>query len=162
MPRARVSDRRTIERLRRALQASWSKKTCYPGDQRRWKEDDPAIGQCAVTSLVVQDVLGGDLLFCARYNHFWNKLPDGKEVDLTRSQFPPDAHIQIDRAVPREEVLYGNRAEKALTLERYLLLKNEVIRYLQSKGAPSHGKKISEDALVDIIQCDEGVHSRRS
>lgn len=40
-----------------AIRKSWSRETCYPEDQDRWSETNPAIGQCAVTALLVQDIL---------------------------------------------------------------------------------------------------------
>jgi hypothetical protein len=50
-----------------------------------------------MTALVVQDVLGGDLILGEVQvegvkvgNHYWNRLADGTEVDLTAEQFGPD------------------------------------------------------------------------
>ena len=47
------------------------------------------MGQCAVTALVVQDFLGGELIraFVCGESHYWNRLPDGSELDLTADQF---------------------------------------------------------------------------
>ena len=33
--------------------------------------------------------------------HWWNRLPDGREVDLTREQFAPHEVVQQPRVVPR-------------------------------------------------------------
>ena len=47
------------------------------------------MGQCAITALVVQDFFGGDLLRgrIVGGTHYWNRLPNGQEVDLTAEQF---------------------------------------------------------------------------
>ena len=39
------------------LRASWSTET-----GGKWLSENPARGQCSVTALVVQDVLGGEIL----------------------------------------------------------------------------------------------------
>jgi len=48
------------------------------------------MGQCAVTALIVQDYLGGEILrgTVGEESHYWNRLPTGEELDLTASQFP--------------------------------------------------------------------------
>ena len=91
------SDRRhplTLEEVEVAIRASWSLESCDPTDAAEWTPDNPSRGQCAVTALVVHDLLGGQLLEAAVRNHdgapqgfhYWNRLA-GLDVDLTRSQF---------------------------------------------------------------------------
>jgi len=87
----------TMERLmdlRRRLERCWSEETASPdypiGPQ-------PSSGQCYVTALVVQDLFGGSLMRAVMHEetarrlleitHFWNRLPDGTEIDLTADQF---------------------------------------------------------------------------
>jgi hypothetical protein len=73
--------------LVKAIAESWRRETS--DDPRRWSFDNPALGQCAVTALIVQDFFGGDLL-CANINltrHYWNRLPNRCELDLTKGQF---------------------------------------------------------------------------
>ncbi|MFI5836586.1 hypothetical protein ACIA5A_23195 [Micromonospora sp. NPDC051300] len=91
-------DRPTIDlgRLAPVLRASWGADTCDPHDLPHWHPGNPARGQCGVTALVVQDLLGGDLVLgevfvgAARVgHHYWNRLPDGTDVDLTADQFFP-------------------------------------------------------------------------
>ncbi|MGO8905188.1 MAG: hypothetical protein ACLQMH_06125 [Solirubrobacteraceae bacterium] len=73
--------------LSQALRAAWESDTT--ADPERWSCGNPAWGQCAVTALIVQDLLGGQLLRCdgPSGSHYWNRLPDGTELDLTRDQF---------------------------------------------------------------------------
>jgi hypothetical protein len=56
----------------------------------------PSRGQCGTTALVIQDLLGGDLMVAdVEYEgsvegvHYWNLTPGGVELDLTRDQFTP-------------------------------------------------------------------------
>ncbi len=86
----------TLSEIENALRASWAADTCSPDDLARagWSADNPAWGHCDVTALVVHDLLGGDLMLGEVHSageqhgyHWWNVLPDGAEVDLTREQF---------------------------------------------------------------------------
>jgi hypothetical protein len=60
-----------------------------------------------VTALVVQDLFGGELLLAEVRNadgsrqgmHYWNRLADGVELDLTREQFTPCEIVQAPTAV---------------------------------------------------------------
>ena len=78
-----------------AVRAAWDRRTCDPVDLADWRPENPSRGQCGVTALVIQDLLGGDLLLAEVHHsngerqgcHYWNRLPGGAEVDLTREQF---------------------------------------------------------------------------
>ena len=84
----------TLEDLEAAIRASWSIETCDPTDVPGWTEANPSLGQCAVTALVVHDLVGGELLEAEVQHrdgspqgfHYWNRLA-GVDVDLTRAQF---------------------------------------------------------------------------
>jgi len=86
-PTKRVTTRTLTARLAARLLRVWSKDTS--SDPENWSPSNPAWGQCAVTALVVQDLLGGELLRCTvgHISHYWNRLPSGEEVDLTCDQF---------------------------------------------------------------------------
>src|SRR5688500_8041126 len=72
------------------LRRSWSIET-----SRSWQQDNPASCQCGVTSLVVHDKFGGEILKTDVNGawHFYNRI-DGKRVDFTMSQF--DSPIGYD------------------------------------------------------------------
>jgi hypothetical protein len=61
-----------------------------------------------VTALVLNDLLGGELLLAEVRNpdgsrqgvHYWNRLPDGREIDLTHEQFKRGETISEPRTVP--------------------------------------------------------------
>ena len=80
------------DQLERDIRSAWSAETS--ADPAGWTATNPAWGQCAVTALVVQDELGGQLerTVISGISHYYNRLPDGQVVDLTIKQFyEPDA-----------------------------------------------------------------------
>lgn len=99
-----------IDQLRPILRTAWGPDTCDPHDRPDWRPDNPARGQCGVTALVVQDLLGGDLVLGEVFveqvkvgHHYWNRLPDGRDVDLTADQFHPGEVVtggQLQRRPP--------------------------------------------------------------
>ena len=93
---------KSLEQLRDALRQSWSAATSAESDA--WNADTPSLGQCAATACVVQDVLGGEILWAAaitpdagRHSHYFNRLVDGSVLDLTYDQFPSGTKL-----APRE------------------------------------------------------------
>src|SRR5215510_4384183 len=81
----------TLPEIEAAVRSSWGRATAERGD---WSADCPSRGQCDVTSLVVNDLLGGEVLAADVFRnglrvgaHMWNRLPGGEEVDWTRDQF---------------------------------------------------------------------------
>lgn len=89
-----------VELLRPLLRAAWGPDTCDPHDLANWRPDNPARGQCGVTALVLQDLLGGELMRGEVHvdgakigHHWWNRLPDGTTVDLTAEQFHPGERV---------------------------------------------------------------------
>jgi 8-oxo-dGTP pyrophosphatase MutT (NUDIX family) len=85
-----------IELLRPLLRSAWGPDTCDPHDLANWPPENPARDQCGTTALVVQDLLGGELILGEVHvdgvkigHHYWNQLPDGTTVDLTAGQFLP-------------------------------------------------------------------------
>ena len=101
------------------FKTAWSKDTCYPPLKEKWSEDCPELGQCAVTALVIQDNFGGELAFNKELNHYWNVLPNGKEIDLTRAQFPDVKEVTITKIAKRED--FGEDV-----IRRYKLLKKRI------------------------------------
>ena len=73
----------TIAEFGKRLAKAWSLDT-----SSKWSAARPALGQCSVTALVVQDVFGGALLKTQVGDdwHFYN-LIDGCRFDLTAEQF---------------------------------------------------------------------------
>ena len=80
----------TIEELQEAIRASWDADT---SDDAAWSEDNPTLGQCAVTAWVMREHFGGEILVApvvpsdVNDHHLWNRLPSGEEIDFTFDQF---------------------------------------------------------------------------
>lgn len=111
----------------RALRACWSVET-----GGHWLPDNPARGQCNVTALVVQGLLGGETLRTDTPGgwHFYNRI-DGARRDFTESRFAePPAYRDVLSS--REEALSGT------TLEQYGRLSERVRRQLRA-GGPRRG-----------------------
>jgi hypothetical protein len=96
----------TLSAIEDAIRASWSLDTADEDDG--WTPDNPSRGQCDVTSLVVHDIFGGEVLAAEVFLngeqvewHMWNRLPGGMEVDLTRDQFEGGEVIGEPTARPR-------------------------------------------------------------
>ncbi|UCM89519.1 YunG family protein [Streptomyces marincola] len=100
----------TLTDIAAALRTGWAADTCSPDDLLRapWSPDNPAWGHCDITALVVHDIFGGDLIVGEVHldgnpcgYHWWNRLPNGVEIDLTREQFRQGQTISGSRVVPR-------------------------------------------------------------
>ena len=115
--------------LEAAIRASWSEASCDPVDLP-WTAANPSCGQCGVTSLVVQDHVGGELLMATVLHadgtrqgvHYWNRLPDGSEVDLTREQFVRGEVVQDDAVVQRRP----DELSDARAYAQYVVLRDRV------------------------------------
>lgn len=83
----------------------WGADTAYKSDI--WTADCPEKGQCAVTALAVQKKYGGDIIRAkvGRESHYYNRLPDGSEIDLTRGQFPQNAPVKVLKIADRKQLL---------------------------------------------------------
>jgi len=133
----------SIRELYAALILSWDEETATNGD---WDMTVLDLNQCAVTALVVQDILGGTLQRTFMTNgdsHYWNKLPDGMEVDLTRGQFEYLREFPIREEVqsrPREYVLSFPD-----TVRRYELLRSRVRRMLPRVAAAIRGAEEAQE-----------------
>ena len=114
-----------IGNLQAAIEEAWARETS--ADSENWNEQNPAWGQCAVTALAIQDKLGGELLrtTVGQISHYFNRLPDGRELDLTRKQFGSGARLGEVAVRQREYVLSFPD-----TRRRYELLKQRLTNAL--------------------------------
>lgn len=97
--------RALVADLSNDLAHAWSRETSF--DPEKWSIDNPAWGQCAVTALIVQDTLKGQLMrgTVDDVEHYWNRLPSGRYVDLTRHQFGQRVSPKLVEQTSREYVL---------------------------------------------------------
>ena len=114
----------TLDDVAAAVRSAWCRATCDDSDVAGWTPATPARGQCGATALTLHDLFGGDLLLAevllpdgSRQGwHWWNRLPGGEEVDLTRGQFAPHETVQPPRVVVRPPGLPRYDAEQYLRL----------------------------------------------
>jgi len=122
--------------LELALKNSWSKETSL--DPENWTPENPALGQCAVTSVIVNDYLGGEIVWAnvilpdgRQVSHYFNKI-NGIEKDFTKTQFPEGT--VIPNGIPKTKG-YSSTKEHILsypkTQQRYELLKQKVKEFLR-------------------------------
>jgi hypothetical protein len=104
-----------------AIRACWSARTSSIDD---WSPAVASRGQCAVTALLIQELFGGELLraVVADESHYWNRLPDQTELDLTRDQFD---RFDISGSVVERDRSYVLSFPD--TAERYALLRGLVL-----------------------------------
>ena len=129
----------TLEALEAAIRDSWSIESCDPTHVAVWTPDNPARGQCAVTALVVHDLLGGELLEAEVRNpdgsrqgfHYWNRLA-GLDVDLTLSQFRDGEVVQEPHPIDRLP------SAPWLAHDQYLAFRERVRASLQRPRRGSH------------------------
>ncbi len=120
----------SLSEVERAVRAAWSAETAFASAEYMARAPDrPGRGQCGTTALVVQDLLGGELLVApvrvagkVDGVHYWNLLDGGVQVDLTAAQFADDEVVLEPRAVRREPLPKPERARAA-----YLLLRERVL-----------------------------------
>jgi len=115
----------TREELIRAITSAWGPGTS--NDAEAWTPANPALGQCAVTALVVQDFLRGRILrtVVGGVSHYWNELPSGEELDLTRCQFASYEATGRDYRTREYVVSFPE------TRERYQRLRAAVVEQLE-------------------------------
>lgn len=118
---------RTLIDVERAVRASWGADTCAPEDVPDWHPGNPARGQCGTTALVLHDLFGGELMRGDVHRdgewtdfHWWNRIGDGVELDLTREQFAANELVGAGTPVPRPTGSTRVNAEYEALRERVL------------------------------------------
>lgn len=123
-----------IATLKKLFQLSWCAETAYG----LWHSRCPSLNQCAVTSLVAQDYLGGNILRREMTNHLFhylNQPPEGIEIDFTQDQFL----FTAAQPVPAKTSVYSRfRLLRDPDIEdRYFLLKELVAINLARINIPA-------------------------
>ena len=108
-----------IRQLKQLLIQSWNLETCAPGLRNEWNEENPSLGQCAITALIVNDFFGGKIMRCmaSSGSHYYNIIDD-ELVDLTVEQFLGEIPQYENGEERTREYLLSNEDTK----NRYLLL----------------------------------------
>lgn len=120
-----------LEEFKKALKKSWSKDTAHESVKKQWDTKNKELGQCAVTSLLVNKYFAGEIwkgdIVGKKYSHFWNVLPNGEKIDLTKSQLKKENIKIVNIKVKTTKELLENKDLKI----RYELLKKRVEKYLK-------------------------------
>jgi len=81
-------DKHLVNKIKAALRKSWSSDTCLI-----YEEEYPYYGQCAQTSIVINEKFGGEILKTKGWpnengngRHFYNRI-NGIRYDFTSEQF---------------------------------------------------------------------------
>lgn len=90
-------------------------------DGQPMEADNPAAGQCNVTSLLIHEFFGGELLKTPlpAGDHFYNRI-EGRRYDFTASQFDePIVYMDLatDRADAERGVTHDELAELRAAFE---------------------------------------------
>ncbi len=111
----------SLVELEAAIRASWGPDTCHTPEQ--WSPDLPERAQCGTTAMVVQDLLGGDLVEAKVYRngqhveyHYWTRLPSGVDVDFTGAQFGDGFEVGEPEVRPRNKPMPPQHEAQYLTL----------------------------------------------
>lgn len=109
-----------IEKLQKALLNSWSIES-----SSKWSSGNPAKGQCGVTALVINDLLGGEIRKTKLPDgwHFYNII-NNKRYDFTVTQFKDEIDY-IDVASNREDAFLDTNENQ------YACLKQRVLNNLE-------------------------------
>ncbi|MFA5413353.1 MAG: hypothetical protein WC348_02340 [Patescibacteria group bacterium] len=126
----KIDKKINYKNISKAFLASWSKETSWTG---KFDPKNPSADQCRVTAAVVQTLFGGKILFAVikkrpLVSHFWNRLPNGKEIDFTLKQFPKSIIVPKGTVVSIKKVLSAPRIKKT-----YPLLLAKVKSFLKIK-----------------------------
>ena len=155
-----------IKELKQLLILSWEKETCSPGLRDEWNQDNPSLGQCAITALILNDFLGGKIMRCmaSSGSHYYNII-DNEIIDLTIDQFLGEIPDYINGEERTRDYLLSNedtrnRYEKLLynlkqTIEKiekkqFKLIDSNNQTYLSdTKGTIGGNKKLKIYGKLD-------------
>ena len=142
-----------IRKLKQLLEKSWDKDTCSPTLINTWSEDNPSIGQCAITSLIVNDFFGGKIMRCmtSTGSHYYN-LIDDEIVDLTFEQFAGEKVNYEDGEERTREYLLSNDDTK----NRYIKLNNNL------KEVISEEEQIRQNRYNMCVQLRKEMERRKA
>ena len=116
-----------IFEFKKLLSECWNIETCSPGLKDKWSEDNPSIGQCAITALIVNDYFDGKIMRCmsSSGSHYYNIIDD-KIIDLTKEQFLGEIPLYEEGQERTREYLLSNEDTK----KRYLMLKESLLNII--------------------------------
>lgn len=117
------------QKLHSALKHSWSKRTAV-----QWTKQNPAAGQCNVTSAVVRDLFGGEVLRTKVSDtwHYYNRI-NGKRIDFTDSHFTASGALFSAPETYLDEVSSTVDAMQGISPDEYNILREALLKNLPPK-----------------------------
>ena len=116
-----------------AITCASSKTSCnpylYEQNQKNKIQLSPLEGHCAIISFVVHKLFNANIVHgkVMSIQHYWNRLPNGKEIDLTSCQFRGGNGWNP----LKKGTIY--KVNKSLITPTYLNFYNEILQKLKSK-----------------------------
>ena len=108
----------------------WCVYSCAPRYRAEWSKDNMTVGQCSITSFLVQDIFGGEVYGVPLEEggyHCYNVVGDCR-FDLTSEQFGGKVLV-YDEKYPQSREEHFESKEK---YERYLYIKNALKAYCEA------------------------------
>ena len=112
----------SVRELYSRLHNCWCAETCAARMRDSWSSGNATLGQCSITSFLVQDLMGGEVLGLPLEGggtHCFNRV-DGVEFDLTSEQFGGKTLDYSNCTVQTRERHFAEDPDK---LRRYEVLK---------------------------------------
>ena len=111
------------------LTKCWSADTCAPRMRSDWSTENPTLGQCSITSFLIQDIFGGRVYGVPLEDggfHCFNDV-DGCIFDLTSEQFGDTKLVYTNCPEQFREVHFA-KEEKRLRYEDLKQRLHEVMK----------------------------------
>jgi hypothetical protein len=105
----------------------WSRETCAPRLKESWDKSNPSLGQCSITSFLLQDIFGGEVYGIKQENgnyHCYNVIKD-IIVDITSEQFK-QKNLDYSQGKLQSKYTHFLKEEK---YQRYLSLKDSLTNF---------------------------------
>lgn len=129
-----------------AIKLCWIKETS--NQPEKWTATNPALGQCVVTSLIINEMFGGIIIrgeMKSGQSHYWN-LVGNDIIDLTKDQFKYDLSFERIERVSSERLL-----DNADTAKRFKILSKKLKKVLdESSGTNKTAKKTKAEVEATI------------
>ncbi len=109
------------------LDKIWCEYSCAPRLREKWSEQNKTLGQCSISSFLIQDIFGGEVYGVPLEGggfHCYNVV-NGVKFDLTSEQFTET--LCYDDLYPQSREVHFSDNEK---YERYCYLKTQLEKVL--------------------------------
>ncbi len=142
-----------IGQLKQLLIQSWNLETCSSELRDKWIKENPSLGQCAITTLIVNDFFDGKIMRCMASSgiHYYNIIDD-ELVDLTVEQFLGE----IPQYEHGEEITRDYLLSNEDTKNRYVLLNKNLQKTIGEKLTPEERLYIKSLVSKSCDTCTNG------